>query len=77
MIVRNEQLSTLLKDAGIKVPSECGNVKGFKKTRPWSNRISAEQAKVLAEKENKSSRNNCLFLIVLIVYVIFRRNYCR
>lgn len=54
LILRNEQLCSLLKDAGIKVPSECGNVKNFKKAKPWSNRITPEQAKLLAEKENQS-----------------------
>lgn len=56
LILRNEQLCSLLKDAGIKVPSECGSVKNFKKAKPWANRISPEQAKSLAEKENQSKK---------------------
>lgn len=56
LILRNEQLCSLLKDAGIRVPSECGVVKNFKKSKPWSNRISPEQAKILAEKENQSKK---------------------
>lgn len=53
LLTRNEQLSNLLKDAGITVPSECGKIK-FKKPLPWANKISPEQAKVLSKNENQS-----------------------
>lgn len=54
LILRNEQISNLFKDAGISIPSECGRVKKYKKALPWSNKISPKQAKILAAKENQS-----------------------
>lgn len=46
LLVRNEQLSNLLRDAGITVPSVCGTIKRFKKKPLWSERISPEQAEL-------------------------------
>lgn len=54
LILRNEQLSNLLKDAGISIPSECGRVKKIRKALPWSNKISPEEAKILAAKASQS-----------------------
>lgn len=54
LLLRNEQLTILLKDAGIAVPSEYGKIKKFKKSLLWSNRISAEQVKILSKKESES-----------------------
>ncbi|GJQ87563.1 hypothetical protein Trydic_g4830 [Trypoxylus dichotomus] len=56
LVIRNEQLCNLLIDAGIKLPSECGNVKKFKGTKIWSNRITPEQAKKLLKKEKENDQ---------------------
>ncbi|KAL1491055.1 hypothetical protein ABEB36_011708 [Hypothenemus hampei] len=57
LLLRNEQLTNLLRGTGIKIPSECGTVKKFKKPLKYSNAISKEkQKKVLqaeVEKENQ------------------------
>ncbi|KAJ8920342.1 hypothetical protein NQ315_012004 [Exocentrus adspersus] len=50
LLVRNEQLSNLLRDAGISVPSVCGTIKKFKKTL-WSRRITPEQAEKFRKNE--------------------------
>ncbi|KAK9710240.1 Helix-loop-helix DNA-binding domain [Popillia japonica] len=54
LVIRNEQLCNLLVDAGIRLPSECGNVKKFRGTKVWSNRITPEQAKKLLKKEKEN-----------------------
>ncbi|KAF2895423.1 hypothetical protein ILUMI_10751 [Ignelater luminosus] len=51
LLTRNEQLSNLLRDAGIRIPTEYGSIKNFKEPLRWSNKITPEQAKELAEKE--------------------------
>ncbi|XP_023018618.2 uncharacterized protein [Leptinotarsa decemlineata] len=60
LIVRNEQLSNLLKDAKISIPKEVGNVKTFTGKLPWSKKISPAQAKLFQknemEKENISTK---------------------
>ncbi|KAF5271860.1 hypothetical protein FQA39_LY08000 [Lamprigera yunnana] len=56
MLVRNEQLCNLLKDAGIKIPSEYGNVKHFRNPLQWANKITTEQAKKF-EKEEMQKEN--------------------
>lgn len=59
LLTRNEQLSKLLQDAGIRVPSECGSVKKFKDRKKWANKITPEQAKIIVEKyESQSSYAN-------------------
>lgn len=54
LLSRNEQLSNLLRDAGIRIPTEYGSIKNFKEPLRWSNKITSEQAKELAEKEAQS-----------------------
>ncbi|XP_050310129.1 uncharacterized protein LOC126746072 [Anthonomus grandis grandis] len=59
LLLRNEQLAGLLKNAGIKVPAECGAVKKVKKAPKYANNISPEQAKEFQkelEKENQGKR---------------------
>ncbi|KAK5645083.1 hypothetical protein RI129_006383 [Pyrocoelia pectoralis] len=51
LLLRNEQLSNLLKDAGIKIPSAYGSVKNFKEPLRWANKITQEQAKELQKEE--------------------------
>lgn len=63
LMIRNEQLCNLLIDAGIRLPSECGNVKKFRGTKIWSNRITPEQAKKLLKKES--------MFIQLLIYYLF------
>lgn len=58
--MRNEQLSNLLRDAGITVPSVCGTIKKFKKKPLWSGKISPEQAE-LQKNEMESKEYNFLF----------------
>ncbi|XP_031350470.1 nuclear pore complex protein DDB_G0274915-like [Photinus pyralis] len=56
LLLRNEQLCKLLKDASITIPSGYG-VKNFKDPRRWANRITQEEAKEFQkeelQKENK------------------------
>lgn len=59
LLARNEQLTNLLKDAGITVPSEREKVK-FKKPLPWTNKVSPEQAKILSKNENQSKQISIL-----------------
>ncbi|KAF5298912.1 hypothetical protein FQR65_LT09565 [Abscondita terminalis] len=57
LLLRNEQLSNLLRDAGIKIPSAYGSVKHFRNSFQWGNKITQEQANLLKkeelQKENK------------------------
>lgn len=53
LLLRNEQLASLLSTTGIKIPSECGVVKKSKKIHKLSNTISAEQQTKLLQKESK------------------------
>lgn len=53
LLLRNEQLASLLSTTGIKIPSECGVVKKSKKTHKFLNAISAEQQTKLLQKESK------------------------
>lgn len=57
LTTRNEQLSKLLQTAGIRIPNEVGTVSGFKHTKKWSGKISAEEAKKLAEKLEDAKSN--------------------
>ncbi|XP_022901295.2 SUN domain-containing protein 2-like [Onthophagus taurus] len=57
LLIRNEQLCNLLKDAGIRYPSECGLVK-FKTPKKWANKITQDQAKALADKEAQKENNH-------------------
>ncbi|KAG5890128.1 hypothetical protein JTB14_027795 [Gonioctena quinquepunctata] len=60
LLVRNEQLNNLLRDAEISVPTVVGTVRKFPRKLPWSKRISPDQAKIFQknemEKENISSK---------------------
>lgn len=56
LLVRNEELANLLKNAGIRVPSAFGYVKKFRRTYKLSSRITQDQAEILQkelEKENQ------------------------
>lgn len=73
LLIRNEQLSKLLQDAGIRVPSECGIVKKFRDGKKWAHKFTQEQAKLLAEKHESQSKYFCFYCFHLINRIIFRR----
>lgn len=53
LLIRNEQLTCLFKNAGIKPPTVVGTVKRFRKKGIWSNRF-PQQSKDLQKKETES-----------------------
>ncbi|KAH0821588.1 hypothetical protein GEV33_001203 [Tenebrio molitor] len=54
LLSKNEQLSSLLRDAKITIPPGCAIVRKFKNPLYWSNRILPEQAKILQKRELES-----------------------
>ncbi|KAK4876475.1 hypothetical protein RN001_012897 [Aquatica leii] len=58
LLLRNEQLCNLLKDAGIKIPSDYGSLKNFRQSLHWANKITPEQAKKLENEETQKENTD-------------------